>query len=567
MVFLVILYYVDQECGRFERFEETTCNISLNRDISDNQLFQKFCETEYADQTQVQLLGSIHKSNDKDEKDMLRRIYRLKKDSGSLNIPCVYKLTNLGRDKYNSISGERYNPIYMGSYDNSFGSIWTWANCRHSNQDIPDTKNNIYYNNNEIRFLNTDFASIKGEICSRPSFFLRTDSNILDLVDSKFLCIECGVEGDQQCAEGSNIEDCERVYVKRMRVKIFKEDGTFEESEDFGTEFIKNFLSMTYTHSVVKYIPHRSLNSIAVFDRDLCDKYSFKGYKDTNFDLGMVGIDSIMVSRHLRGIKMEIPPPFYPGGYTMERDVDYGNLELNLRKYNDNILKDFKKQYELCNLRKETQINGMAQDGYDVRTLERELREIKKFLELLQSYMDNEKGIDVKLETRENAPYRYCKYSVSNPADIKIMFDNLSTCRSSLDNRRVNLEGKMEKNKNEEEKLRELEGTLRDVDNIINFIDENKLRRMNSIPPIMQSKLSELKGKIGNKCNTVSDNTYTIRTVRRKLDRVKMDIGNSRITDRVLKEYDADRMDNEPLRVMPYLLPYFSNDNTLYISI
>ena len=83
----------------------------------------------------------------------------------------------------------------------------------------------------------------------------------------------------------------------------------------------------------------------------------------------------------------------------------------------------------------------------------------------------------------------------------------------------------------------------------------------------MQSKLSELKGKIGNKCNTVSDNTYTIRTVRRKLDRVKMDIGNSRITDNVLKEYDADRLGEDQLNVMAYLLPYFSNDNTLYISI
>ena len=426
VVFLVILYYIDKKC---EKFENTTCNISLNKDISDNELFQRFCDTEYSDQTQIQLLGSIHKSTNNDDKNMLRRIYKLKKTSGNLNIPCVYRLSNLHRNKFNSISGEKYNPIYLGSYDNSFGSIWTWANCRHSNTDIPETRDNIYYNNKEIRFLNTDFASIKGEICDKSSFFLNTNSNISDVADTKFLCIECNVKSNE-CVD-NNIEECERVYVFRMRVKIFKDDGIFEESEDFGTEFIKNFLSMTYTHSVVKYIPYRSMRSIGIFDKDLCDKYSFKGYRDINFDLGMIGIDSIMVSRHLRGIKMDIPPPFYPGGYTTERDVDYNNLELNLRKYNDNILKDFKKQYELCNLRKETQINGMAQDGYDVRTLERELREIKKFLELLQSYIDSEKGIDVKLETKENAPYRYCKYSVSNPADIKIMFDNLNTCRSS----------------------------------------------------------------------------------------------------------------------------------------
>lgn len=549
-IIIIIVCVVIQS---YYKLKETfnTCNIYTHPDNTD---IQWFCSSKYANLGELQLVHAIHNPSTTDnDKVRLKTIYNFKKENNILNIPCHYSLDKLTRPYSNTQSNEIYRKIHIDNDQNiDDGETYTWARCYYNN----DMKSNNMTNKSIIHgedgkyisFLKTDLASIKDDVCKNKSFYMEEKPAPCNTnEDCVFLQIECMVI------------DVDEPHITLKAIKFVKYNVStkqFEPIKNSNTCYVQNFMTMTYNNRNVYYIPYRTRRSAVIIDKDLCGHYTVKETPQPfDFDLSMIGIKdtTYVISKHLYGIKLD-NIPHHPYGYAEHRN-DEDELRVNLITYKTNIVGTFKNRYTKCERRKKTQIDSMYKSSRSVRRLEQELRKILQFIELLEEYIKEGKPLDRRLVARESGPYRYCRYSLTNPKDVDELYNNLKQCKTTL-NEQSGYHPEFS------EKKQELEGYIKKIEDFFKYVDENKLRETAVVPAGAIYQLKKYKDAVAKVCVTDDNSTFTMRTVTRKLKKIESDISTKGITDEFL-----DNLGDMQLVIKPELLKYISNDNCVYIQL
>lgn len=551
ILILIILYLLLNEC-KLEKFETETCKIYTHPDLEE---LEWFCESEYGNMGDIQLVYAIKESKDEDIRGKLKRIYDIKKSKNLLGIPCHYNFDRLKRNMKNSISDEKYQRMNIEkSENNDHGANFTWMRCDHEGGiELPESSDRALYTDEYVVFNKTDLASIREEVCKSKRFYMNEREYRCN--DSSnpciFLCIECKV---------LDVENLSVIVKSISILKYNNKTGKLEENEMRNTCYIQEFMTITYDSRSVHYIPYRSKRNIVIMSRDLCGNYEMKESKVLDFDLSMVGIeDSLYIlSRHMNGIRLNSKMPYYKDGYVEEGN--YGNdekeLRTNLKTYSKNMVSTFKDRYSKCERRKKIQIDGLYKQGYDVSRLEEELKHIINFVDMLDDYVKNDKSIDKRLIGKENISYRYCKYSLSNPGDLDELYNNYKKCEESLEER-------SSYHAIDSDKRLKFEKTIKKIKDFIKYVDMYKLREREVVPASAIMKLRSMQDSIGRECNTSDNSTFTIRTIKRKLSKIENDLDTKGITDKIFKTVD----ESMNLVVDGELLRYISNDNCIYLPL
>lgn len=555
VVYFIIIGFLLYNIIFTEPFLDYSC--SLHTHSNDDSDIQWLCSSKYANYGELQLVYEIYrldKENNESEIERLKRIYDFKKNNKLLNIPCHYNFDNLKRKVSNTDIPKIHIDKKLNDKD---GEAYTWARCYYDKIDESNdiSMSDLNINNsivaygedgNYLSFVKTDLASVKDEVCKNKYMFIQDKSlPCNDNNDCVFLRIECKVLS----------VDTPSITLKDAKfVKFNKDNNKFEVIKNKC--YIQNFMTITYNNRNVYYIPYRSKRNAIIVDKDLCNDYSIKETSTMfEFDLSMIGIKdtSYILSKHLYGIRLKTIP-YHPHGYATKTSYE-DELRTNIVAYRTDILKTFKDRYSKCERRKKTQIDSTYKNNRSVKRLEQELKKILEFIELLKDYIEKGKPLDRRIVSRESSPYRYCRYSLTNPKDVDELYNNLNICKSTLEEQ----SGYHPENSKKKE---ELMGYMKTIEDFFKYVDENKLREMAIVPASAVYQLKRYKDAVSKVCTTSDDSTFTMRTVTRKLDQIEKDISVKGITDDFL-----DNLGELNLVVRPELLQYVSNDNCVYIQL
>ena len=124
---------------------------------------------------------------------------------------------------------------------------------------------------------------------------------------------------------------------------------------------------------------------------------------------------------------------------------------------------------------------------------------------MLEEYIKEGKPLDRRLVARESGPYRYCRYSLTNPKDDEL-YNNLKQCKTTL-NEQSGYHPEFS------EKKQELEGYIKKIEDFFKYVDENKLRETAVVPAGAIYQLKKYKDAVAKVCVTDDNSTFTMRTV------------------------------------------------------